>query len=124
MSKNDKYMIGRNDGMLYAYRYAKKNGIDALEDEIKMRNLTNFPTMTSRKEIDDCINAIMERTCDAYTIMMVSVLHDEFGFGEQRCQKALDRFMSKVECLNEGYVKWADLVGAIKEELKLDIEFK
>lgn len=124
MARRNDYMDGRNEGMLYAYNYAKEHGLDALVDEIKMRNITNMPSQVSRRAIDECVENIKNNTCDTFAILMIAVLHDEFGFGEKRCQKALDRFMEKTECLVGGYVTWRDLIDDISEELKIDLTIR
>ena len=123
MKKND-YMAGRNEGMLYAFNYAKDNGLDALEKEVKLRGLTNIPTQVNTKVINECIENIKNNTCDTFAILMVSVLHDEFGFGQQRCQKAIDRFMLKAECLGDNYVTWQDYIDMIKEELNIQMDIR
>lgn len=69
MAKND-FMTGRNEGMLYAYNYAKEHGLDALENEVRLRNLTNIPTQVSRKAIDECVMKIKNNTCDTFVILM------------------------------------------------------
>ncbi len=38
-------------------------------------------------------------TMDTFTILTVAVLHDEFGFGEKRCQRFIDRMNKKAECM-------------------------
>lgn len=123
MAKND-YMTGRNEGMLYAYQYAKEHGLDALENEVRLRNLTNIPTQVSRKAIDECVMKIKNNTCDTFAILMASVLHDEFGFGEKRVQRALDRFMLKSECVVDDYVTWQDMIDNIKEELNIQLSIR
>ena len=123
MAKND-YMTGRNEGMLYAYNYAKEHGLDALENEVRLRNLTNIPTQVSRKAIDECVMKIKNNTCDTFVILMASVLHDEFGFGEKRVQRALDRFMLKSECVVDDYVTWQDMIENIKEELNIQLNIR
>ena len=51
MSKINEYMSGRNDGMLLALKTVKEGGIEALEKEIKFRNITKLPShITRRKE--------------------------------------------------------------------------
>lgn len=124
MARRNDYMDGRNEGMLYAYNYAKEHGLDALENEVRLRNLTNIPTQVSRKAIDECVMKIKNNTCDTFVILMASVLHDEFGFGEKRVQRALDRFMLKSECLVDDYVTWQDMIENIKEELNIQLSIR
>ena len=48
---------------------------------------------------------------------MIATLHDEFGFGEKRIQRAIDRFNFKAECLADDYCSWDDYIQTIKDEL-------
>ena len=42
MAKRDDYMKGRQEGMSYALKIAKEGGLEALEKEIKYRNIENY----------------------------------------------------------------------------------
>lgn len=118
MAKND-FMAGRNEGMLYAYNYAKEHGLDALEQELKVRRLTNLPTQVSTKALNECLMNIKYNMVDTFMILLAATLHDEFGFGEKRVRRAIDRFNFKADCLGEDYVTWQDLIENIKEELNI-----
>lgn len=124
MAKKNDFMDGRNEGMLYAYNYAKEHGLEALEHEIKLRRLTNLPTSVSTKALNECVLKIKNNTVDTFVILLASTLHDEFGFGEQRVQRAIDRFNYKAECLTDDYVKWQDLIDNIREELGIELQIR
>ena len=121
MAKKDEYMNGRNEGMAYAYAYAKENGIDALEKELEMRRITNLPTGVSRKALNECIRNIKYNVMDTFVILLVATLRDEFGFGEKRIQRAIDRFNLKASCLGEDYVTWQDLIDDIKSDMGFEL---
>lgn len=120
MAKND-FMDGRNEGMLYAFNYAKEHGIDALEEEIKLRRLTNLPTKVSTKAMNECVINIKNNVVDTFVILLVSTLRDELGFGEKSIQRVIDRFNQKAECIGENYVTWQDLIDDIREELGFEL---
>lgn len=124
MSKRNDFMDGRNEGMLYAYNYAREHGIDALEEEIKLRKLTSLPTKVSTKALNECVLKIKNNTVDTFVILLASTLHDEFGFGQQRVQRAIDRFNMKAECLGDNYVTWQDMIENIKDELDIVLEIR
>lgn len=109
----------RREGMSYALRIAKEQGIEELEKDLKLRKVADLPIPVSKKALEECINNIKNNTVDAFVILMIATLHDEFGFGEKRIQRAIDRFNFKAECLAEDYCSWNDYIQAIKDELGL-----
>ena len=107
----------RREGMSYALRIAKEKGIEELEKDLKMRKVVDLPIPVSKKALEECINNIKNNTVDIFVILMIATLHDEFGFGEKRIQRAIDRFNFKAECLAEDYCSWDDYIQTIKDEL-------
>lgn len=111
-------------GMVYALRIVKEKGIEGLEEEIKMRNITRAPIAVPRKALDEVVDKIAAQTMDTFLVLTIHTLNDEFGFGQKRCQRFTDRFMSKTECLEEGYVVWNDITEVLKRELNLDLDIR
>ena len=124
MSSRNKEMQARTDGMAYALRIAKEKGIGELEKEIKFRNLTGIPLNLSRNDHNKASEKIKEMTMDTFTILTVAVLHDEFGFGEKRCQKFIDRMNQKAECMIDDFCTWDDYIQTIKEELNINLQIR
>lgn len=124
MSSRNKEMQARTDGMAYALRIAKEKGIGELEKEIKFRNLTGIPLNLSRNDLNKASEKIKEMTMDTFTILTVAVLHDEFGFGEKRCQKFIDRMNQKAECMIDDFCTWDDYIQTIKEELNINLQIR
>lgn len=121
----DKQLIGHNQGMAYAYKIITEcepgKEREALAKEIKMRGLTNVPITVPKRIIDDAVAQIKVNTLQTVLVMLVAVLHDEFGFGQKRCQQAIDRFNAKAECLADDYCDWQDYIDVIKEELGITL---
>lgn len=121
----DKQLIGHNQGMAYAYKIITEcepgKEREALAKEIKMRGLTNVPITVPKRIIDDAVAQIKVNTLQTVLVMLVAVLHDEFGFGQKRCQQAIDRFNAKAECLADDYCDWQDYMDVIKEELGITL---
>lgn len=107
----------RREGMSYALKIAKEKGIEELEKDLKMRKVVDLPIPVSKKALEECINNIKNNTVDTFVILMIATLHDEFGFGEKRIQRAIDRFNFKAECLADDYCSWDDYIQTIKDEL-------
>lgn len=125
MGQKEKLMMQyRTDGMEYALRIAKEQGIEALEKEVKARKWSGISLRVTQKEIDEASMAIKHRCLDTLTIVGVLTLHDEFGFGFKRIQRYLQRFTTKAECLLEDYATWEDYQNIIKDELGFDLELR
>lgn len=119
--RSDPFMDGRNEGMLYAYNYAREHGLDALEDEIKLRRITNLPTKVSTKALNECVINIKNNVTDTFVLLLVQTLQDEFGFGPKRLKRAIDRFELKASCIGENYLTWQDMIDTIREELGFEL---
>lgn len=124
MSSRNKEMQARTEGMAYALRTAREKGIEELEKEIKFRNLTGISLNLSRKDLNQASEKIKEMTMDTFTILTVAVLHDEFGFGEKRCQRFIDRMNQKADCLIDDFCTWDDYIRTIKDELNLNLQIR
>lgn len=124
MSSRNKEMQARSEGMAYALRIAREKGIEELEKEIKFRNLTGISLNLSRKDLNQASEKIKEMTMDTFTILTVAVLHDEFGFGEKRCQRFIDRMNQKADCLIDDFCTWDDYIRTIKDELNLNLQIR
>ena len=61
------------------------------------------------------------QTVDTVTILSVATLHDEFGFGTQRCDRFIKRFNKKAECIMDDMASWNDYIKTIKEELGIEL---
>nr|WP_253288392.1 hypothetical protein [Blautia sp. MSJ-19] len=90
MNKMREYERGREDGLDLALRIVKQGGIEALEKEIKFRNITGVHTSLATKDLDKASQKIKQMTLDTFTILGIAVLHDTFGFGQIRCQRFMD----------------------------------
>ena len=121
--KMNDYLRGRNEGMQFALRIAKERGIEALEKEAKFRQVTNLPSDIKMESARKAFTQIRENTADLVMAMTLATLRDEFGFGAKRLQRYIERFEGKMDCINEDYVTWMDIVDNIEEEtgVKLSI---
>lgn len=99
MARIDKEEQARREGMAYALRIAKEKGIDALEEDLKMRNATNIPVGLTKKVIDEWCNGMKAQTIDSIGILAMVTLRDGFGFGTKRLNRFRDIFNNKTECL-------------------------
>ena len=121
MSKEMQY---RNDGMAFAYKIAKEQGIEALEKEIAYRNAKMMPSAVQRKDIEKFENEVKQNCLDTVLIMALINLRDEFEFGKVRLKRFKERFSLKTECLQDGDINWEDLRGALLEETGIETELR
>lgn len=117
------YQKGRNDGLALALKIVREGGADALEEEIKARGVTGISVNLSQKELEQALTPIKDLTIRTLLAMSVSSLRDEYGFGKERLQRFVDRFMKKTECLAAGWVTWKDICENIEEETGIQIDF-
>ena len=117
------YQKGRNDGLALALKIVREGGADALEEEIKARGVTGIHVNLSQKELEQALTPIKDLTIRTLLAMSVSSLRDEYGFGKERLQRFVDRFMKKTECLMSGWVTWKDICENIEEETGIQIDF-
>lgn len=124
MSNFDKQMQARTEGMVYALRIAKEKGVEELEKEIEFRGKTGISLNVDRRELNEASKKIKEMTVDTFTIMTLACLHDEFDFGQKRCQRLLNRIDKKADSILDDFATWGDYVEMIKDELGIDIKIR
>lgn len=124
MSNLKDYNRGRNDGLAMALRIAEEDGIEGLRKEIKFRGVTGIHTTLAKKELDRASKQIKEMTLDTMIVLAVATLHDEFDFGQKRCQRFMDRLELKAGCLIDNLATWPDYIKAIKDEIGLELSIR
>ena len=122
--KINEYMAGREDGLLMALDIVKKGGVEALEEEIRFRNLSGIRMSLAKKDLEKATLKIKEQLLDTVTVLSVATLHDEYGFGAKRCKKFIERFNLKAECLVDDMASWDDYIQAIREELGIELTIR
>lgn len=102
-------------GMERLYRLYKEEGPEAMEKEIRFRNVTGVNARLTAKEIDTGIDEIKRLTIETVLTMAMGVLYSEFGFGRKRLERFRDVFMEATESLNNGIVTWSDICFNIED---------
>lgn len=114
----------RREGMSYALKYAREHGLDALEEELKLRGAYNIPIRINKKELQEFTNNTKAMILDTVLILTSVTLHDEFGFGKKRLEQFIDRFNTKAECIGEEYTDWQDQIDILREECGLEYQLR
>lgn len=123
MAKLSKEEQARREGMAYALRLAKEKGIDALEEDLKMRNAIDLPCRVSKADLDKFSENVKYNIVFYIKVLMAVTMHDEFGFGNKRIKQMFKRFDLKAECLADDYTTWDEQVSIIAEECGIDMKF-
>lgn len=116
--------LARREGMSYALKYVKENGIEALENELKRRGAYNIPIRISDKDLKVFTDNAKMMLLDTVLILASMTLHDEFGFGKDRLQRFVKRFNFKAECIGDDYTTWQDQINILKEECGLEYQLR
>jgi hypothetical protein len=124
MARLSKEEQARRDGMQWALRIAEEGGVEALKRECEIRSITDLPVGLREKEADQFCNNVKANTFDAIRIMALTVLTDEFDFDTEQCNRFMDRFNLKTECLKGAYVNWHDLIEQLHEDLDIKLEIR
>ena len=114
----------RMEGMAQALRIAKDKGVEGLEEEIRVRNITGLPCAVSKKALDECIVNIKENTIDTVLILAAYVLHWKFGWGKIRLERFIQEFNFQAECLTGDYCSWDDLRQEMRSECGIELEIR
>lgn len=124
MSKMTDYQAGREDGLLLAERIVKEGGLERLQEEIKYRGITGVHTQLAKKEIEKASEVIKMTTIDTILLLALSTVRDEFGFGEKRMQRLINRMEKKATCLIGDMATWEDFRETIKEETGIEVSVR
>lgn len=116
MSKLSKEEIGRREGMAYAYKLVKEKGIEALEEDLRMRNIYNIPIRVNKEDL----KKVDERLTSFILLECLVTLRDYFGFGRQRALKFKDCFEKKCQLIAEDWTSWADQTWIVATELGIE----
>lgn len=116
MSKLSKEEIGRREGMAYAYKLVKEKGIEALEEDLRMRNIYNIPIRVNKEDL----KKVDERLTSFILLECLVTLRDYFEFGRQRALKFKDCFEKKCQLIAEDWTSWADQAWIVATELGIE----
>lgn len=119
--KKNAYDAGREDGMYLALKIVREGGLEALEKEIRFRNITEIHTSMALKELEKSSEIIKKHILYSVLNLALETNHDEFEHGKSRMQRFVNRFQFKADCLMDELVFWEDIY---EENRKMGIEIK
>ena len=119
--KLKEYTKARNDGLLLALKISKEGGggpgTDALIKEMKFREKTKIDTNLTNTELKGVSQNIIGIINETQILIWLSVLHDEFDFGNKRLNRAMDRFEKIHGQIEEGFAGYADYIELLQEKM-------
>lgn len=128
MGKVSKEYEERMSGMIYAMQIAKRDGIEALEKEIRMRGITRIPVNVKTEKVKELWRETCENLyCNVITCALYT-LHEEFGFGHKRLEDFKKKYDGQIknaidlDYLGEHYVKIADYARWLNEQYDFGID--
>ena len=128
MAKVSKEFEWRMQGMLYAYKIAKEQGIDALEADIRMRNFLKAPLNISKQEIDKFKIYLSENLYHTMLTVTLMVLHDHLGFAKKRLLDFKEKFDAMTQTIfdfdqmGQHYVTLEDYAVYLNEKADLGLD--
>lgn len=122
MSSLKKDEILRREGMAYALKVAKENGIDGLEQELQRRNATEVPIRISEAQLKDFSQLVKHNVVFYMGVLTRGVLADKFGFTKEQLSDFDKNLNFRADCLTEDYTTWQDQIDALNEDFELDIK--
>lgn len=127
MSKIDKEYQIRMQGMIYALNLAKKEGIEALEKDIRNRNILKAPMNITEKQMDEFYSTMSANVYNRMLTVVVATLNDCFGYGEKRLKDFKKQFdektlvMSTLDKFGDNYATFTDYAIELNKKYNLGI---
>lgn len=128
MAKRDKDYENRMAGYIAAYNIAKTEGIEALEKELRMRNVLKVDVGVSGRKMKECFKeAALGVYCNIIT-GAAWTLHEHYGFGKKRILEFKEWFDRTIQdtldldYLGEHYVRLEDFALELNEKYDLGID--
>lgn len=101
MTKSDKKAHQqRMDGMVYAYKIAKEQGIEMLEKDIRERQANFVPLEVTPDILRECNADLAMRLTQTLLVTVFVSLHEQFRFGRERFKKLIADFNHQCEQLD------------------------
>lgn len=112
----------RREGMAYALRVAKEQGIEALEKDLKLRGAAGIPCPLNKKAFHELVNDIREKYIHYFTVLTSLTLLDEFEFDNEKLIRFYNRFNLKATLIDENYETWNDYIDILIDEAGMEYE--
>lgn len=129
MAKRDKDYENRMAGYIAAYNIAKKEGIEALEKDLRMRNVLKIDINVPGNKMKEYFEEISRNLYHNTLTAVAWTLHEGYGFGKKRIHEFKQAFDKTVQdtldldYLGEHYVKLEDFALELNQKYDLGIDY-
>lgn len=126
----DKEYEARMQGMIYALNKAKTEGVEALERDIRKRNITKIVTNVPEKEMDRVFAELGENVRHTLSILVFMTLYDEFSFRKvrlHRFKEHLNKLFNDIfdlDYMGEHYVRLEDFAIEMNEKYDMGLDLR
>lgn len=110
----------RCEGMSYALRVAKENGVEGLENELHRRNASEVPLRITKAQMQQYSESVKENVVNHILLLSLVTLRDEFEFGAKRLKQFQERFTDKASCIAGDWTTWEEQVKVLAEEVGIE----
>lgn len=121
MSKLDDINRARVDAMRYATKQIKSIGMDAWEQELKLRNAYGLTLPLRQRDLVKEWNKVWDIMLNRTLLASLSVLLDEFDFTDEQLNQFAARYNLKADCIGDDYHLWQDYADMMKAEHNIDV---
>lgn len=128
MARKDRDYENRMAGYIAAYNMVKKEGFEALEKDIKMRNVLKVDLAISGEKVKEYFEEISRNLYANAMTAVAWTLHVKYAFGKKRIQefkKAFDEtvmYTLDLDYLGEHYVRMEDFAKELNQKYDLGID--
>ena len=128
MGKISKEQNWRMQGAIWALDFAKNNGLEELQKDLRKRGFFEAHLTTPQKELDNFIANVADNMYMVSLATVCTALNDEFGFGKQRLQKFKQRFDKVTEDVfdfdwaGEHYITLEDYAKDLNRKFDLGVD--
>ena len=121
MSRIKDQMEYRNQGLAYALKIVKDGGIEALEKEIEIRNISGVSLNVPRKDLEEATIKMRIRATKVAIAISLITLREEFCFSKMQAKKFKDTFDSKVDSILSDEDALDEYIKRIEDELNIEL---
>lgn len=124
----DKFYEARICGYIAAFQKAKEEGIEALERDIKKRNILKADLNVKEKDMDELFNELSKNLYNNTMTAVAWTLHEKYTFGKKRLKEFKENFDKIVQYtidldyLGGHFVKLEDFAVELNEKYDLGID--
>ena len=128
MAKQDKKIHEyRMSGARWMLDIVKKDGIEAAEEELKLRGAVFVPMEIPKSKLEEVSRTLSEHCYHTILSTVLGLLVDKYGYGKTRLKRFKDQFDARcmeffqLQPCGEPYVQISDYARLLRDEYGVDV---